>query len=122
MEISTENIFTPGREFSDRFEEIYLDPNPYVGVGAMIVSEIYAKQFDICLGNELRKTNVDRSGIKWVTIHEALEVEHADESLLLASFVSDSEEGIVAAKQGIELTCLAAWNFLNKLYQLCYCA
>ena len=120
MESFTENLLIPGEEFSNSFEEIYLDSNPYVGVGAMIVSEIYAKQFDICLGNELRRTSVDRAGIKWVTIHEELEVEHADESFLLASFVTDSEEGIIAAKQGIEKTCVTAWTFLNKLYRICY--
>jgi DMATS type aromatic prenyltransferase len=120
MEPFTEKLLIPGTEFSNNFEEIYLDSNPYVGVGAMIVSEIYAKQFDICLGNELRRTNVDRAGIKWVTIHEELEVEHADESFLLASFVTDSEESIVAAKRGIEKTCLTAWTFLNQLYRICY--
>ena len=120
MEPFTEELLLPGIEFSNNFEEIYLDSNPYVGVGAMIISEIYAKQFDICLGNELRRTNVDRAGIKWVTIHEELEIEHADESFLLASFVTDSEEGVVAAKQGIERTCLTAWTFLNQLYRICY--
>jgi DMATS type aromatic prenyltransferase len=116
----TENMLSPGKKVSDRVEEIYLDSNPYLGLGAMIVSEIYAKQFDICLGNELRRTSVDSSKIKWVTIHEELEVEHANESLILASFVADSAENIAAARQGIEKTCLASWVFLNELYQLCY--
>jgi DMATS type aromatic prenyltransferase len=122
MELATDELLIPGVEFSNSFEAIYLDSNPYIGVGAMIVSEIYAKQFDICLGNELRRTNVDRSGIKWVTIHEELEIEHADESLLLASFVTDSKEGVMGAKQGIDRTCLTAWKFLNDLYRICYSA
>ena len=120
IESSNQKLLIPGTEFSNSFEEIYLDSNPYVGVGAMIVSEIYAKQFDICLGNELRRTNVDRAGIKWVTIHEELEVEHADESLLLASFVTESEDGVIATKRGIDRTCLTAWKFLNSLYHICY--
>jgi DMATS type aromatic prenyltransferase len=120
IESRPENMLMPGQEISDLFEEIYLHSNPYVGVGSIIVAEIYAKQFDICLGNELRKTNVDRAEIKWVTIHEELEIEHANESILLARFVADSEEGVIAARQGIEKTRLASWRFLDGLYRLCY--
>jgi DMATS type aromatic prenyltransferase len=120
IESCTENMLMPGQEISDRLEEIFLDSNPYVGVGATIVTEIHAKHFDLWLGAELRKTNVDLSAIKWVTVHEELEVDHANESLVLARFVAESEENVVFARQGIEKACMASWSFLNDMYRLCF--
>jgi DMATS type aromatic prenyltransferase len=120
IESCTENMLMPGKEISDRLEEIFLDSNPYVGVGATIVTEIHAKHFDLWLGAELRKTNVDLSAIKWVTVHEELEVDHANESLVLARYVAESEENVVVARQGIEKACMASWSFLNDMYRLCF--
>jgi DMATS type aromatic prenyltransferase len=115
-----ENMLIPGKEFSQRLEEIYSNLNPYMGVGAAIVMEFHGKQFVLCLGKEFRKTNVELSAITWLTLHEELEIDHVDESLLLAGFVADSEEGVLAAKQGIESACLASWRFLDGLYRLCF--
>jgi DMATS type aromatic prenyltransferase len=117
-----EEMLFPGKEFSQRLEKIYLDPNPYVGVGAVTLMEIHAKQFDLCLGKEFRKTGVDPSVIKWLTLHEELEIDHADESLDIARFIADSEEGVVVARKSVEQTRVASWNFLDGLYRLCYCA
>jgi pyrroloquinoline quinone (PQQ) biosynthesis protein C len=72
------------------------------------------------MGKEFRKTNIDRKAIAWLTLHEELEVGHADESIVIARFTSDSEEGVVAARQGFEKTRLASWSFLDGLYRLCY--
>jgi DMATS type aromatic prenyltransferase len=120
MESCTENMLMPGKEISDRLEEIFLDSNPYIGVGATMVTEIYAKHFDLWLGAELRKTTLDFSAIKWVTVHEELEVDHANESLVLARFVAESEENVVVARQGIDKACMASWSFLNDMYRLCF--
>ena len=48
------------------------------------------------------------------------EVDHVDESLIIARFISDSEEGIAAAREGMDRAFLASWSFLNGLYRLCY--
>jgi DMATS type aromatic prenyltransferase len=120
MESFTEEMLIPGKEFSQSLEEIYLDADSYVGVGAAMLMEIHGKQFDLCLGKEFRKTNIELSKIGWLTMHEEIEIDHADEALILARFVADSEQGIVAAKQGAEQTRVAAWNFLDKLYRLCF--
>lgn len=120
MDSFDEEMLTPGKEFSQRLEEIYLDPHPYMGVGAAILMEIHGKQFDLCLGKEFRKTSIDLSKISWLTLHEEIEIDHADEALVLASFVADSAEGIAAARQGVEKTRIAAWSFLDSLYRLCF--
>jgi DMATS type aromatic prenyltransferase len=119
LETFTAEMLIPGQEFSQQMEAIYVDAYPYVGVGAAVVMEIYGKQFDLWLGKELRKTEVDRSAIAWVILHEELEIDHADESIIIARFVADAEEE-TAARKGVEMACMASWNFLDGLYQLCY--
>jgi DMATS type aromatic prenyltransferase len=120
IESFTEEMTILGTEISQRLEEIYSDPDPYVGVGASLVSEIYAKQFDFWLADRLRETGIERSVVAWASVHEELEVLHAAESLDLAHFVSESEERIAAARKGIDLCCIALVKFLNGLYRLCY--
>jgi DMATS type aromatic prenyltransferase len=117
---SDENMLIHGQEFSRKLEEIYTNPNPYVGLGAAIALEFYAEQFDPWLGGELRKTNIDLSDMIWVTIHEELEVDHADESLVIVSFISESEANIAAVIQGMEQVSIASWKLFNSLYNICY--
>jgi pyrroloquinoline quinone (PQQ) biosynthesis protein C len=118
----TTDMLIPGKEFSNQLEKIYLDSNPYVGVGAVTLMEIHAKQFDLCVGEQFRKTDVNMSVIKWLTLHEELEVDHADESLDIARFIADSEEGVIVARRSVEITRTASWKFLDSVYRLCYYA
>jgi DMATS type aromatic prenyltransferase len=120
MESFNEDMLIPGQELSQRLEEIYLDPNPYVGVGSAIVMEIHGKQFDLCLGKEFRKTEIDLSAIPWLIIHEELEIGHADEALVLSRFVTDSVDGIAAAREGSQKTRAASWKFLDGMYRICF--
>ncbi|WP_309729174.1 iron-containing redox enzyme family protein [Chamaesiphon sp. OTE_75_metabat_556] len=116
----TEDMLKIGKEYDECLQDLYLDPNPFVGLGAAMLLEVYGKQFDLCMGREFRKTNIARSAIVWLTLHEELEVGHADESLVIARFATESKDGVTAAKQGFEKTRLASWRFLDGLYQLCY--
>jgi DMATS type aromatic prenyltransferase len=120
MEHFTDEMLILGKEFSKCLEDIYLDPNPYVGMGGTIVMEIYGKQFDLWLGQELRNADVDLSKLTWLTLHEKMEIEHANESLLLAQFIDDSSYGVVATREGMNRACVTSWNFLNGLYKTCY--
>ena len=116
----TEDMLIPGQLFSKKLEELYLDSNPYVGLGAAILLEIYGEQFDPWLSRELQRTNINPSDMIWVTLHEELEVDHADESLTMIRFVADSEAKVAAAKQGMEDAYLASQKLLDGLYRLCY--
>ncbi len=120
VEPYSENILIPGQEFSQKLEEIYTDSNPYIGLGAAILLEIYGEQFDPWLGGELRRTNIDPSDMIWVTLHEELEVDHADESLVIVGFVSESDDKEESTLKGIEKAYIASQKFLNDLYRLCY--
>jgi DMATS type aromatic prenyltransferase len=122
MDSFTEEMLIPGKEFSQSLEEIYSDSNPYTGVGAGILMEIHAEQFDLCLGKECRKTNIELSKIHWLILHEEIEVEHADEALFVARFVDDAPDEIATAIEGARRIRVAAWKLLDSLYRLCYCA
>lgn len=120
MDSFTEEMLTPGKEFSQSWEEIYAESNPYTSVGAAILMEIQAKQFDICLGKEFRKTDIELSKIHWLILHEEVEVDHADETLFVARFVDDAPAGIASAVEGSRKARTASWKLLDGLYQLCY--
>jgi DMATS type aromatic prenyltransferase len=116
----SENMLMPGKEISSCFEEIYIHSDPYIGVGSLVMAEIYAEQFDVCLGKQLRKTNIDPDDITWVTTHEELECEHAGDSFVLARLVGNSAENTAKVLEGVEKTRMASWKFLDGLYRLCY--
>jgi DMATS type aromatic prenyltransferase len=120
VESYSENMLTPGQEFSQKLEEIYTNSNPYIGLGAAILLEIYGEQFDPWLGSELRRTDIKSSDMIWVTLHEELEIDHADESFVVIGFVSESDEKVEAALQGIKKAYIASQQLLNDLYRLCY--
>ena len=113
-------MLIPGQEFSQKLEELYSDPNPYIGLGAAILLEIYGEQFDPWLGTELRRTNINSADMIWVTLHEELEVDHADESLIMIRYIAESKQNEESAKQGIERAYLASRQLLDGLYRLCY--
>ncbi len=123
IESFTEAMLIPGKEFSQRLDKIYSAPdsNPYEGVGAGILMEIQAEQFDQCLANECRKTDIDLSAITWLILHEEIEADHADESVVIARLADDSPGGL-AAIEGSRNARTASWKLLDDLYRLCYCA
>jgi DMATS type aromatic prenyltransferase len=117
----TAEMLAPGDELSQRLESLYADPNPYIGVGAAIVMEIRGKQIDEVMSKEFRtRTNVDRSSLLWLNLHEELEIGHAEEALELASIVGKGDGDNHAGQKGAEMTANALWNFFNGMYRLCF--
>ncbi len=120
MDSFTDDMLTPGKEFTQRLHEIYSGSNPYGGVGAAILMEIQGEQFDVCLANECRKTNIDLSAIAWLILHEEVEVNHANELVVVARIADDSPEGRLGAIEGARQARVASWRLLDELYRLCY--
>jgi DMATS type aromatic prenyltransferase len=120
MKCFSEEMLIPGEKFSQSWEDIYAEPNPYTAVGAAILMEIQAKQFDLCLGKEFRKTDIELSKIKWLILHEEVEVDHADETLFISRFIDDTQQGVEAAIDGSRKARAASWKFLDGIYRLCY--
>jgi len=110
----------PGLQLSENLEAAYFDPAPYAGVGAAIVIELLGKQVDQFVADQFRRQEaVGMASLEWLTLHETLEVDHANESLDLASYV-EREEDRVAAWRGGRAVHRAGWRFLDDMYRLCF--
>jgi hypothetical protein len=74
-----------GRQLLDSMTHVFAR-DPYEGVGALMVSEIFAKKMDKCVGDEIRRqSQLSDDELTWLVIHEVLEVDHADDSRELAA-------------------------------------
>src|SRR5262249_17988265 len=71
-----------------RLAAIYGAPDVFEAVGAVLAGEIFGKQVDQLLGDEFRRqTLIDPESLAWLSLHETLEVAHADASQALAALV-----------------------------------
>ncbi len=120
-ELITAAMLAPGAELSQCLESLYADENPYIGVGAAIVMEVRGKQIDEVMGKEfVTRTQLDRSALLWLHLHEELEVGHADEAQELARIVGNIDENADPTQQGAERTAKGLWDFFNGMYRICY--
>lgn len=106
----------PGRGLLDAMTRTFTASDPYEGVGALMVSEIFAKKMDHCVGEELRRQNaLSRETLTWLDLHERLEVEHADDSYELAVLVPEQGPQLSAAWRGARDEWNALWRFLDQV-------
>ena len=110
----------PGLRLSENLEAAYFDPQPYTGVGAAIVIELLGKQVDQFVADQFRRQQaVGMTSLEWLTLHETLEVDHAHESMDLASYVERDEDRL-AAWRGGRAVHAAGWRFFDDMYELCF--
>lgn len=111
----------PGAIFSATLEELYLRRSPYEGLGATLIMEVYGKQADLAMGALFRKATepLPERVLEWLSLHEALEIEHVDESFALARMIPEGPKARLAARGGTELGA-AGWTFLDGVYRACY--
>lgn len=112
-------VLAPGRVLTVALEEIYATHDPYEGVGAAIVIEIFGKQVDTTVGDEFRRQHqVDPKSLEWLNLHEELEQDHANESLLLAHLVPAAQ--LPSVWRGAERTWIAADAFFHGMYGVAF--
>jgi len=118
----TEDWLEPGRKMGKRVEQLFVSVEPaYVGIGALMVGEICAEQVQLCLGKAIRRQNIiEPSALKWITLHEELEADHADDSLILAGLVPNTNQALQALCQGGDAMYNAVTTLLDELYQIVY--
>jgi pyrroloquinoline quinone (PQQ) biosynthesis protein C len=105
----------PGRTLLTTMSEIF-GAAPYVAIGALVASEIFAKKMDHCLGDVVRRQNsISEEALLWLTIHEVLEVDHADDSLELAKLVPPEEACMKDVLHGAASEWSALWRFLSDI-------
>lgn len=114
-------LLAPGRELLRAQEELYLERSVYEGVGATLVMEVFGKQADQFMGQQLRRKHdaLPASVLEWLTLHEELENEHADESHDLARRIPRGSKAVLAARGAVEVAS-ACWTFLDGIYRLAY--
>jgi pyrroloquinoline quinone (PQQ) biosynthesis protein C len=114
-----DTLIAPGAGFDRRLSAIYSDPDAYVGLGSMISGEIFGKQIDQFLAAEFRRQKeVDTESLEWLTLHERLEIEHAENSAELSTFIPEEEHAAVV--RGAMGMARAGYHFLDDLYTACY--
>ncbi|MGB3208496.1 MAG: iron-containing redox enzyme family protein [Crinalium sp.] len=115
-----EEWLEPGRKMGKCVKQLFVSVEPaYVGIGALMVGEICAEQLQLCLGKAIRRQNViEPSALKWITLHEELEADHADDSLILSGLVPNNNEALTALWQGGNAMYNSITTLLDDLYQI----
>jgi pyrroloquinoline quinone (PQQ) biosynthesis protein C len=112
-----EDMLEPGRGLMEAMSKTFSASDPFEGVGALMVSEVFAKKMDSCVGNELRRQNALSSEDRyWLDLHEHLEVEHAEDSYELAELVPEQGPQLAAAWRGARAEWAALWGFLDEVH------
>jgi pyrroloquinoline quinone (PQQ) biosynthesis protein C len=112
-----DDLLEPGRRLLQAMTQTFAASDPYEGVGALMVSEIFAKKMDACVGDQLRRQNaLSRETMHWLDLHENLEVAHAEDSYELAVLVPEQGPKLAAAWRGARAEWNALWGFLNDVH------
>jgi pyrroloquinoline quinone (PQQ) biosynthesis protein C len=111
-----QDLLRPGRRLCDSMAALFAAPDPHEGIGALIVSEIFASKMDCCVGDEIRRQNaISAHALRWLDIHERLEVDHASDSSLLANLVPTQGFHLASTWHGADTEWDALWCFLDDV-------
>jgi pyrroloquinoline quinone (PQQ) biosynthesis protein C len=112
-------LLAPGKKMGLEMGALFNAQHPYEAVGALIVGEIFAEKMDRCVGDEVRRQSALSSDeIRWLTVHEVLETDHAADSDALAILVPDSGPALAATWRGARSQWDLLWRFLDDVHSL----
>jgi pyrroloquinoline quinone (PQQ) biosynthesis protein C len=113
-------LLAPGKKMGLEMGALFNDAQePYEAVGALIVGEIFAEKMDRCVGDEVRRqTALSNDEIRWLTVHEVLETEHAGDSEALAALIPESGSALAATWRGARSQWSLLWSFLDEVHSL----
>jgi pyrroloquinoline quinone (PQQ) biosynthesis protein C len=104
----------PGRTLARRGSLLFRAPDIHEVLGALMVGEIFAKKMDHCVGDEMRRQDaVSAEALTWLTLHETLEVDHANDSRELAALIPANEAAVLAVRKGASTQWQLLWEFLD---------
>ncbi|MGC4094070.1 MAG: iron-containing redox enzyme family protein [Polyangiaceae bacterium] len=110
-------VLEPGRRLARRGCHLFTTSRTYEAVGALMVGEVFAKKMDHCVGDEIRRQNaLGEEVLTWLTLHETLEVDHADDSRLLASLVPHTHTALAECRVGAASFWQYLWDFLDGVH------
>lgn len=103
-----------GQRLAQSTSALFEGPHPFSAIGALIVAELFAKEMDRCLGDEIRRQDqIPEEALTWLTLHEVLEVDHAEDSNELAALVPADRDVLRATWQGAVAQWRALFTFLD---------
>jgi hypothetical protein len=104
---------------AERATALFNAADPYEGVGALIVGEIFAKKMDRALGDEIRRQDaVPADALRWLVLHETLEIDHAGDSGALAELIPKRGPSLAATWRGAIAQWEVLWAFLDDVQKL----
>jgi pyrroloquinoline quinone (PQQ) biosynthesis protein C len=119
LEERTAQLLTPGKLLHQEARAPFYAEHPYESVGALITGEIFANKMDHCLGDQVRRQDrLPEIALTWLTVHETLEENHADDSSKLAALVPGEGPALTATVRGAEAQWDSLWRFLDRIHQL----
>jgi pyrroloquinoline quinone (PQQ) biosynthesis protein C len=114
-----EGALAPGHSLARRGTLLFQTPEIHRALGALMVGEIFAKKMDQCVGIEIRRQDALSSDVlTWLTLHETLEVDHADDSRELAALISPTESAVVESRAGASAQWQILWEFLDDVHAI----
>lgn len=116
---SDQDLLWPGIRLGQEGNRLFDADDPYEPLGALMIGEVFAKKMDRCLGEEIRRQNaVPADALRWLVIHESLEVDHADDSLVLARLIPTSGTSLRATSRGAQTQWQLLWEFLDGVHSV----
>lgn len=104
----------PGRRLARQGSLLFRSHDIHEVLGALMVGEIFAKKMDRCVGEEIRRQGaISAEALTWLTIHETLEVDHADDSRQLAALIPSNDGALSAVRKGAGTQWQLLWEFLD---------
>lgn len=114
--VSKRNQLRAGQRLAASTTPLFEGKHPYTAVGALMVAEVFAKEMDRCLGEEVRRQDLlPEDALTWIRVHEVLEVDHAEDSNELAALVPQQPEALRAVWDGAQSQWTALWQFLDDV-------
>jgi DMATS type aromatic prenyltransferase len=118
----SESMLAPGKELGSFLERVYTTGDPYEGLGAALIMEVFGRQVDSFLGDQFRRAAalpgaLPATALEWLNLHETLEVAHVDESVELARAIPPGPKASASA-QGASGLGSAGWAFFDALDRL----
>src|SRR5262249_24344074 len=112
-------LLRAGRRMADACSRPFASDEPYEGVGALVVGEVFAEKMDLCLADQMRRqTSVSKDALVWLDLHEKLEHEHAQDSTELAVLIPRDRASLGAAWRGATSQWKALWQFLDDVHDI----
>lgn len=112
-------LLAAGRQLSEDAQVPFYAVHPYESVGALIAGEIFANKMDCCVGDQIRRqAGLSPQALTWLTIHETLEADHAEDAGEIAALVPRDEDVLAATWRGATTLWDALYRFLDRVQQI----